>query len=320
MSCNAWNHPLNCTCGWGGLFHDRGDHPNDDTYRWQRASSFTIPNAHCPVCNARVFFYKSPFGGSVYFDQIGPPWPKHPCTDHRSSNTGHLQLSPQKKPIKNIIANNEGENWRPFYCTSLHKHHSHEDVWVLVSENETGRTELFTVIKVLIFNHRAPFLIRRTWESQCFELSTLNTIESYPSEVRFFAYSLLSKLIDTRPSQLKQAEVIEKKHKFLLNTTPTTKSRPNKVRIPPSTVPVTYIHKKDVKEVNNQPVITENIEASSEPLSNEVTSITPRIALNPSKRKSKPSKPVIIKKQSSPPRVMTTMELAFRRWVEKDNE
>lgn len=28
-----------------------------------------------------MFFYQSPFGGKVFFDELGPPWPKHPCTD-----------------------------------------------------------------------------------------------------------------------------------------------------------------------------------------------------------------------------------------------
>jgi hypothetical protein len=28
-----------------------------------------------------VYFYQSPYGGRVFFDELGPPWPKHPCTD-----------------------------------------------------------------------------------------------------------------------------------------------------------------------------------------------------------------------------------------------
>lgn len=37
------------------------------------------PNARCPVCGAAVYFYKNEVGSRVYFDEIGPPWPKHPC-------------------------------------------------------------------------------------------------------------------------------------------------------------------------------------------------------------------------------------------------
>lgn len=42
------------------------------------------PNARCPACGALVFFYWNEFGSRVYFDALGPPWPKHPCTDHES--------------------------------------------------------------------------------------------------------------------------------------------------------------------------------------------------------------------------------------------
>src|SRR5688572_18159931 len=41
-------------------------------------ASFVNPNARCPVCDAPVFFYQSPYGGRVFFDELGPPWPKHP--------------------------------------------------------------------------------------------------------------------------------------------------------------------------------------------------------------------------------------------------
>lgn len=39
------------------------------------------PNATCPVCGQLVYFYSNKSGSRVYFDEIGPPWPKHPCTD-----------------------------------------------------------------------------------------------------------------------------------------------------------------------------------------------------------------------------------------------
>ena len=44
-------------------------------------SSYVNPNASCPVCGDRVFYYKNTHGSSVFFDELGPPWPKHPCTD-----------------------------------------------------------------------------------------------------------------------------------------------------------------------------------------------------------------------------------------------
>ena len=49
--------------------------------------SWVNPNASCPVCGCAVYFYQSPYGGSVYFDELGPPWPKHACTDHAYLNS-----------------------------------------------------------------------------------------------------------------------------------------------------------------------------------------------------------------------------------------
>ena len=48
----------------------------------RRSACFVIPNARCPVCSAAVYFYANQFGSRVYFDDLGPPWPKHPCTDN----------------------------------------------------------------------------------------------------------------------------------------------------------------------------------------------------------------------------------------------
>lgn len=97
--CNAWNHPPDCCCGWGGDGQVGGF--GGYGYGGGRGSSFRTtfegevfefpfvtypsyvnPNARCPVCGADVYFYQSPYGGRVFFDDLGPPWPKHPCTDN----------------------------------------------------------------------------------------------------------------------------------------------------------------------------------------------------------------------------------------------
>ncbi len=86
--CNAFRHPNGCTCGWGGDGH-QGKRIIRQQY--QRVplvfdrnllESYTIPNAKCPVCGASVFFYQSENGGRVFFNDLGPPWPKHPCTSN----------------------------------------------------------------------------------------------------------------------------------------------------------------------------------------------------------------------------------------------
>ncbi|QDU05475.1 hypothetical protein V6x_52120 [Gimesia chilikensis] len=45
------------------------------------AACFVRPNATCPVCGERVFYYQNDNGSRVFFDELGPPWPKHPCTE-----------------------------------------------------------------------------------------------------------------------------------------------------------------------------------------------------------------------------------------------
>src|SRR5580698_9339053 len=54
-------------------------------FGWVEYPSYVNPNARCPVCGADVYFYQSPYGGRVFFDELGPPWPKHPCTSSNDS-------------------------------------------------------------------------------------------------------------------------------------------------------------------------------------------------------------------------------------------
>lgn len=44
-----------------------------------RRRGLDTPNAKCPLCNKPVWFIRNENGGCAYFDQIGWPWPKHPC-------------------------------------------------------------------------------------------------------------------------------------------------------------------------------------------------------------------------------------------------
>ena len=81
--------------------------------------NYVNPNAHCPVCGASVYFYQSPYGGRVFFDELGPPWPKHPCTDNPavrylfSSAEGRariliVQPTQSKKSDSGIIQRDDG--------------------------------------------------------------------------------------------------------------------------------------------------------------------------------------------------------------------
>ncbi len=85
MGCNAWNHPPECACGWGGEFG--AARLTENALHWPTVQgSYLNPNARCKKCGDSVFFYKSANGGSVLFDSLGPPWPKHPCTADSSTD------------------------------------------------------------------------------------------------------------------------------------------------------------------------------------------------------------------------------------------
>jgi hypothetical protein len=74
-------------------------------YRANRSSSarFINPNAKCPLCGTPVFFYQNEAGSRVFFDEIGPPWPKHPCTD----STGHTADPAERKEISPEVRDSE---------------------------------------------------------------------------------------------------------------------------------------------------------------------------------------------------------------------
>ncbi len=113
--CNAWNHPPSCMCGWGGEGHAGRRTSSSSDNHWVPPinlsyESFTNPNASCPVCGSPVFFYRSPEGGSVFFDELGPPWPKHPCTNN-SSVPARLSRYQDIQPSRKIDWRNKG--WAP---------------------------------------------------------------------------------------------------------------------------------------------------------------------------------------------------------------
>jgi hypothetical protein len=141
--CNAFRHPSGCTCGWGGEGHlgrrDDGyfgnyiTYPSTAEYLWRGSQrnatydSYVNPNARCPVCRADVYFYQSPYGGRVFFDDLGPPWPKHPCTDNSGSHKYLKVNSARASPPRTYKWQLDG--WDPFICLAIRK-------------DQTGRTEI----------------------------------------------------------------------------------------------------------------------------------------------------------------------------------
>lgn len=111
--CNASNHPPGCECGWGGAYGDNSYGGSFGSYGgrlFTTTYSYTTPNAKCPVCGEVVFFYSSENGSRVFFDALGPPWLKHPCTDNS------LQEIKKHNYSFNKNSNNKWkkDGWKPF--------------------------------------------------------------------------------------------------------------------------------------------------------------------------------------------------------------
>lgn len=111
------NHYSDCSCGWCLNQAGRGRRRHEPLYAspdrpasFTTYECFTVPNASCPICGASVFFYQSAHGGRVFFDELGPPWPKHPCTDNVSKPVELLSRSLVN--TKRVIEW-EREGWEP---------------------------------------------------------------------------------------------------------------------------------------------------------------------------------------------------------------
>lgn len=69
-------------------------------HRVTELGAFNRPNATCPVCGASVYFYSNSSGSKVYFDALGPPWPKHPCMDWQSVASPWEQIRPSTSEVQ----------------------------------------------------------------------------------------------------------------------------------------------------------------------------------------------------------------------------
>ena len=140
--CNGHNHRPGCRCGFGGQGHTGGGVHHGPPKTWverpvtlrtpvasQTYASYINPNAKCPVCEAAVFFYQC-HGGRVFFDELGPPWPKHPCTSRTServyvdSDTDLLPLIVEEPESKaTTVPQWQREGWEAFHCISVSRAH-----------------------------------------------------------------------------------------------------------------------------------------------------------------------------------------------------
>lgn len=187
MPCNAHGHPPSCNCGWGGVFHAPTVAGEYGAGYWSRAGSHTTPNAKCPVCKASVFFYRSSDNGRVYFDDLGPPWPKHPCTDNGSAKAVPFTTMAHKK------------GWWPFYCKSIMPLQDSVGSVLLDVDDRS----LFTKQTPNLLNTEAPVWIRPLDRKKGeYEASTLTTSKGITHERRFIVFKDLALLESDDPNEV----------------------------------------------------------------------------------------------------------------------
>jgi hypothetical protein len=166
--CNAWNHSLDCSCGWGGMGHSgRRTFGNGPIFNIppkfksysELVKSCTNPNAKCPVCGDPVFFYRSPSNGRVFFDELGPPWPKHPCTSTfytpvLINNSSDSLLS---SPNLNFFDDKE---WKPFLLEGILRVDQTNNIYEIVGLLRDKKLTFYTAIEGITSDF--PFFIKES--------------------------------------------------------------------------------------------------------------------------------------------------------------
>ena len=185
----------------------------DPFYRYE---SFVNPHATCPVCGAEVFYYEAPNGGRVYFDALGPPWPKHPCTDNPAvAAVGRGASSTRGVPdgTTAIVSNRpigdgsqprnypwQGQGWMPLPASQV------EPIlkgYFLKIRGLFERQEITLFIRHMQgINKKSPMLLRRTKDPHVFEFSSV-VARRFNSvmvilEIKLKAYSQLHRAKSSR--------------------------------------------------------------------------------------------------------------------------
>lgn len=132
--------------------------------------SFVNPNAHCPECGQEVFFYQSRAGGRVYFDELGPPWPKHWCTDG-SRVIGRTAMPSNPRMSYPAQAYRwQADGWEPFCVVEIKEVHNGR---FLVLKGIFRGSELSVyLVNHLDFPRSAPMHLREQKAGR-YELSTI---------------------------------------------------------------------------------------------------------------------------------------------------
>ncbi|MDG3039832.1 hypothetical protein [Roseicyclus marinus] len=122
-------------------------------------SCFVSPNAKCPVCQQDVFFYQNMYGSRVFFDELGPPWPKHPCTISKTQSKRNDFLRPTQRPSTEIRKILDADNLAGTYFTS--EWGRRNETWALYVVVKTLRST--ETIRVFVESVSSKDIVKRNF-------------------------------------------------------------------------------------------------------------------------------------------------------------
>ncbi len=180
--CNAHNHSPGCNCGWGGVWYGNGNFPDISSWLFNKdrprkkeflglqrgttsllSGGYVNPNSKCPVCGAPVYYYESPEGGRVFFDSLGPPWPKHPCTSNDGRN---IDTSSEKSYIPW-----QHDNWQYLRSAIISAHNTTPNAYIISGEYNTKKYQFYFLSHEIVM---AEIVRYRKNSSGYFDISILD--------------------------------------------------------------------------------------------------------------------------------------------------
>jgi hypothetical protein len=181
-------------------------------------SQFINPNVNCPICSKPVFFYRNSHGSRVFFDELGPPWPKHCCMDFVSgfveNQKPDLEIAPVFRDQFEIL-----EILKMVSYSGLDLENDFEvsfgtKPWVptIVADRFKCRTGVFFVLQNLIDSKQKIFLFQKEFSKSMvpgsiaffkkgrlsfFEVNSFQSVEVKPRRIKN-ASQFLDELIQAR--------------------------------------------------------------------------------------------------------------------------
>lgn len=90
--------------------------PSKLTVAEREARKFEVTSlirpTRCPQCRREVYFYSNEHGSRVFFNELGPTWDKHGCTDSGKD----VDFEPSSGLLKQCLKNWRREGWIPLAC------------------------------------------------------------------------------------------------------------------------------------------------------------------------------------------------------------